>query len=52
MYRMLSMRIKQLGNYANNSRVLVVEVENEWNCTSTSPYMFISCTGTAFFVPE
>jgi hypothetical protein len=51
MYGMLSVRIKQLRHYANHSPVQV-EVENEWSCTSTSPYMFIACTGTPFFLPE
>jgi hypothetical protein len=26
---------------------LSVEVKNEWSCTSTSPYVFTMCTGTA-----
>ena len=48
-YRTLSVRIKQLGHYGNHSSVLVLEVENEWRCTSTSPYTFLACTGTALF---
>lgn len=42
--------LKGLVREADHSPASNAEVENEWRCTSTPPYDFMSCTGTTTFI--
>jgi hypothetical protein len=42
-----SLRVKQVVLEADHSPLSSAEVKNEWSSTSTAPYVFILCTGTA-----
>jgi hypothetical protein len=46
--------LKRLGREVNHSSYSGSEVKNDWSCTSTPPYVFMSCRGKTllYFVSQ